>query len=108
MPKRQWKSISETICNLCSSKRRKDAKAPYSNQLTQEEIDRILDRAVKQTSRYQSMKAAAETQIKAFIRHLDRTDVSLHGTVKNSIPMDSSVNKHFLRANLSMDPITDR
>lgn len=41
-------------------------KAPYSNQLTQEEIDRILDRAVKQTSRYQSMKAAgaSETEIK--------------------------------------------
>ena len=58
MPRKQWKNMLGSTCNLVFKEKKGRKKAPYSNQLTQEEIDRILDRAVKQTSRYQTMKEA--------------------------------------------------
>lgn len=58
--------VGEYLQPLFFKEKKGRKKAPYSNQLTQEEIDRILDRAVKQTSRYQTMKEAgiSEAEIK--------------------------------------------
>ena len=57
--------VGEYLQPLFFKEKKGRKKAPYSNQLTQEEIDRILDRAVKQTSRYQTMKAVSYTHLRA-------------------------------------------
>ena len=103
--------VGEYLQPLFFKEKKGRKKAPYSNQLTQEEIDRILDRAVKQTSRYQTMKEAgiSEAEIKkAFNKPESMSVFTWHG-VKDTImsPMDSiRYYKHFLRAGfMSMDPI---
>lgn len=86
--------------------------APYTNVLTQEEVDQILDRSMKQTDRYRAMKASgcSETEIrKAFDTKIPMTVFSYSGD-KDTImsPMDSiKYYKHFLRTGfMSMDPVT--
>lgn len=86
-------------------------KAPYSNNLTQQEVDQILDRAMKQTDRYRLMNeaGASEKEIrKAFDTPQEMSVFSWAGD-KDTImtPMDSiKYYKHFLRAGfMSMDPL---
>ncbi len=86
--------------------------APYTNVLTQEEVDQILNRSMKQTDRYRAMKASgcSETEIrKAFDTKIPMTVFSYSGD-KDTImsPMDSiKYYKHFLRTGfMSMDPVT--
>ena len=86
--------------------------APYTNVLTQEEVDQILDRSMKQTDRYRAMKVSgcSETEIrKAFDTKIPMTVFSYSGD-KDTImsPMDSiKYYKHFLRTGfMSMDPVT--
>lgn len=86
--------------------------APYTNVLTQEEVDQILVRSMKQTDRYRAMKASgcSETEIrKAFDTKIPMTVFSYSGD-KDTImsPMDSiKYYKHFLRTGfMSMDPVT--
>ena len=86
--------------------------APYTNVLTPEEVSQILDRAMKQTDRYRTMKAdgCSEADIrKAFDTKVPMTVFSYEGD-KDTImtPMDSiKYYKHFLRTGfMSMDPIT--
>lgn len=85
-------------------------KAPYSNQLTQQEVDGILKRAVRQSERYNVMKSAgaSEEEInKAFHTPVEMSVFSWAGE-KDTImtPMDSILYyKHFLRTGfMSMDP----
>lgn len=85
-------------------------KAPYTFRLTQEQVDEILWRAVKQSDRYRIMKqnGATETEIKqAFDRPEEMTVFSWNGE-KDTVmtPMDSiRYYKFFLRAGfMSMDP----
>lgn len=85
-------------------------KAPYSNNLTQEDVDAILTRTMKQTDRYRIMKAggASESEIrKAFNTPQEMTVFSWAGE-KDTVmtPMDSiRYYKYFLRAGfMSMDP----
>lgn len=84
--------------------------APYTRSLSQEQVDAILDRAMKQSDRYRKMKdaGASEKEIrKAFDRPEEMTVFSWDGE-KDTVmtPMDSiRYYKFFLRAGfMSMDP----
>lgn len=86
--------------------------APYTNQLTQEEVDAILDRSIRQSERRRVMKLAGcsdEEIMKAFNTKREMTVFTYDGD-KDTImtPLDSiKYYKHFLRAGfMSMDPIT--
>ncbi len=85
--------------------------APYSKNLTAEQVAQILDRSMKQTDRYRLMKEAGASEVeirKAFNTKQEMTVFSWTGD-KDTImtPMDSiKYYKHFLRAGfMSMDPI---
>lgn len=86
-------------------------KAPYSNALTQQQVDDILARSMKQTDRYRSMKAAGASESgikKAFNTPEQMSVFSWHGERDTVMtPMDSiRYYKHFLRSGfMSMDPI---
>ena len=86
--------------------------APFTRNLTQEEVNTIMTRAMKQTDRYRIMKEAgySEAEIrKAFDTKFEMSVFSYEGE-KDTImtPMDSiRYYKHFLRAGfMSMDPTT--
>lgn len=77
--------------------------APYTNELTPEEVNTILERSVRQSDRYREMKAAgcSEEEIrKAFNTKHEMSVFSWEGE-KDTImtPLDSiRYYKHFLRA----------
>lgn len=86
--------------------------APYTNQLTPEEVEQILNRSIHQSDRYRTMKAdgCSEDEImRAFNTKYEMSVFSWDGE-KDTImtPLDSiKYYKHFLRAGfMSMDPIT--
>ncbi len=86
--------------------------APYTNQLTNEEVDAILNRSIRQSERRRVMKAAGYSDaeiMKAFNTPREMTVFTYQGE-KDTImtPLDSiKYYKHFLRAGfMSMDPIT--
>lgn len=83
--------------------------APYTNQLTPEEVEQILNRSIRQSDRYRTMKAdgCSEAEImKAFNTKYEMSVFSWDGE-KDTImtPLDSiKYYKHFLRAGfMSMD-----
>lgn len=85
-------------------------KAPYTFRLTQEQVDEILERAMRQSSRYRLMKNAGASDVeikKAFNTPEEMSVFSWEGE-KDTImtPMDSiRYYKFFLRAGfMSMDP----
>lgn len=88
------------------------SRAPYSNLITQEEANAILNRSVRQSERYNMMKSAgcSETEImKAFNKKEEMTVFSWSGPIDTIMtPMDSiRYYKHFLRAGfMSMEPGT--
>ena len=85
-------------------------KAPYTFRLTQEQVDEILGRAMRQSDRYRLMKkaGASEEEIrKAFDTPEEMSVFSWNGVVDTVMtPMDSiRYYKFFLRAGfMSMDP----
>lgn len=85
-------------------------KAPYTFRLTQEQVDEILDRAVKLSDRYRTMKkaGATETEIKKAFNTPEEMSVFSWDGEKDTImtPMDSiRYYKFFLRAGfMSMNP----
>ena len=86
--------------------------APYTNQLSAEEVDAILNRSIKQSERRRVMKAAGYSDaeiMKAFNTPREMTVFTYQGE-KDTImtPLDSiKYYKHFLRAGfMSMDPVT--
>lgn len=86
--------------------------APYTNQLSEEEVQKILDRSIHQSDRYRTMKEAGYSEseiIQAFNTKHEMQVFSYEGE-KDTImtPLDSiKYYKHFLRAGfMSMDPIT--
>lgn len=87
-------------------------KAPYSNMLSQEQVNEILERAMKQTDRYRSMKAsgASDSEIKKAFNTPEKMSVFSWTGERDTImtPMDSiKYYKHFLRTGfMSMDPLT--
>lgn len=86
--------------------------APYTNQLSNEEVEAILNRSIRQSERRRVMKAAGYSDdeiLKAFNIPREMTVFTYQGE-KDTImtPLDSiKYYKHFLRAGfMSMDPIT--
>lgn len=86
--------------------------APYTNQLSTEEVETILNRSIRQSERRRVMKAAGYSDaeiMKAFNTPREMTVFTYQGE-KDTImtPLDSiKYYKHFLRAGfMSMDPIT--
>ena len=86
--------------------------APYSWNLPQAKVDEILDRSIRQSDRYRSMKAseASEAAIKKAFHTPEPMSVYTWKGNKDTImtPLDSiKYYKHFLRTGfMSMDPVT--
>ncbi len=86
--------------------------APYTNQLSVEEVQKILDRSIHQSDRYRTMKEAgySESEIMQAFNTKHEMQVFSYEGEKDTImtPLDSiKYYKHFLRAGfMSMDPIT--
>ena len=92
--------------------KRKKKTAPFTNKLTEEEVNAIMDRSMRLTDRYREMKKAGKSEAeirKAFDTPQEMTVFTYQGE-KDTImtPMDSlRYYKHFLRTGfMSMDPIT--
>lgn len=89
----------------------KSKTAPYSRNLSATQVDEILDRSVKQSDRYRTMKAAgvSEAEIKKAFNSPEEMTVYTWRGYKDTImtPMDSiKYYKHFLRTGfMSMDPM---
>ena len=89
--------------------KRKKSYAPFSKDLTTEEIDGIINRSMRQTDRYREMKKKGMSESE--IRTVFNTPVSMRifsydGLIDTTMtPMDSiRWNKHFLRCGfMSMD-----
>ncbi|MBP1594371.1 MAG: putative penicillin-binding peptidoglycan biosynthesis-related exported protein, partial [Bacteroidetes bacterium] len=86
--------------------------APYTNQLTREQVKDIMMRSVRQSERYNTMRNAGYSEsdiLKAFKTPEQMSVFTWHG-VKDTVmtPMDSiKYYKFFLRAGfMSMDPTT--
>lgn len=88
------------------------SKAPFSNMLSQEQVDEILAKAMKQTDRYRALKAAgaSEKEIKKSFNTPEPMTVFSWGGLRDTVmtPLDSiRYYKHFLRTGfMSMDPMT--
>jgi penicillin-binding protein 1A len=86
--------------------------SPYSWSLPQAKVDEILDRSIRQSGRYLSMKAsgASEAAIKKAFNTPEHMSVYTWKGNKDTImtPLDSiRYYKHFLRTGfMSMDPVT--
>lgn len=86
--------------------------APFSKNVTAEDVNMILERSMKQSDRYRIMKRAGASEAdikKAFNTKVDMTVFSWAGMVDTTMtPMDSiRYLKHFARAGfMSMDPRT--
>ena len=85
-------------------------KAPYTFRLTQEQVDEILDRAMRLSARYRIMKraGASEAEIRKAFNTPEQMSVFSWSGEKDTVmtPMDSiRYYKFFLRAGfMSMDP----
>ena len=105
-------AVSEHIQDLQKSffrEKRRKSYAPFSKDLSSEEIDGIMNRSMRQTDRYRALKkqGMSETEIKkVFNTPVDMHVFSYNGLIDTTMtPMDSiRWNKHFLRCGfMSMD-----
>lgn len=86
--------------------------APYTSQLSEKEVQKILDRNMKQSERYRIMKnqGYTEDEIKESFHTPCEMEIFTYDGIKDTImtPMDSIRHyKYFLRTGVvSMDPIT--
>ena len=105
-------AVSEHMQDLQKSffrEKRKKKYAPFSKDLTNEEIDGIMNRSMRQTDRYREMKkkGISENDIRtAFNTPVSMRVFSYDGLIDTTMtPMDSiRWNKHFLRCGfMSMD-----
>lgn len=85
--------------------------APYTRNLKQEEVDKILQRAIRQSERYRVMKKADYSDkeiMAAFRKPVEMTVFSYRGMIDTIMsPLDSiRYHKFFLRAGfMAMDPM---
>lgn len=86
--------------------------APYTSNISADEVNKILDKSMRQSDRYRIMKEAgySEDEIqREFHKKMEMTVFSYHGDIDTLMsPMDSiRYYKYFLRAGfMSMDPHT--
>ena len=116
MQKYAEEAVQEHIANSLQPRffraKAKKKTAPFTSELTVEEVNAIMDKAMRLTDRYRTMKkaGASEAEIrKAFDTKQEMTVFTYQGE-KDTImsPMDSiRYYKHFLRTGfMSMDPVT--
>ena len=112
MQKYAEEAVSEHMQALQKSffrEKRKKSYAPFSKDLTEEDIDGIMNRSMRQTDRYRGLKKQGMNEND--IRKVFNTPVAMHvfsydGLIDTTMtPMDSiRWNKHFLRCGfMSMD-----
>ena len=112
MQKYAEEAVSEHMQDLQKSffrEKRKKSYAPFSMDLTEEDIDGIMNRSMRQTDRYRGLKKQGMSEND--IRKVFNTPVAMHvfsynGMIDTTMtPMDSiRWNKHFLRCGfMSMD-----
>ncbi|KAA6341330.1 Penicillin-binding protein 1A [termite gut metagenome] len=104
--------LGEYLQDRFFAEKRYSKTAPYSNMLSKEEVDEILNRSIRQTERYRTMKVAGATEVeirKAFNTREEMSVFTWNGE-KDTImsPLDSiKYYKHFLRTGfMSMDPVS--
>ncbi|MGL4412306.1 MAG: transglycosylase domain-containing protein [Bacteroidales bacterium] len=102
--------MSKTIQPTFFKEKRGRKSAPFSKNVTDSEVESILNRSMRQSERYRVMKlgGASDAEIRsAFDKKVDMTLFSWAGMVDTTMtPMDSiRYMKHFARAGfMSMDP----
>ena len=105
-------AVSEHIQDLQKSffrEKRKKSYAPFSKDLTPEDIDAIMNRSMRQTDRYRTLKKQGMSEIdikKVFTTPVSMQVFSYNGLIDTTMtPLDSiRWNKHFLRCGfMSMD-----
>ena len=112
MQKYAEEAVSEHMQELQKSffrEKRKKSYAPFSMDLTEEDINGIMNRSMRQTDRYRGLKKQGMSE--SDIRKVFNTPVAMHvfsynGMIDTTMtPMDSiRWNKHFLRCGfMSMD-----
>ena len=112
MQKYAEEAVSEHMQELQKSffrEKRKKSYAPFSMDLTEEDINGIMNRSMRQTDRYRGLKKQGMSESE--IRKVFNTPVAMHvfsynGMIDTTMtPMDSiRWNKHFLRCGfMSMD-----
>jgi len=105
-----YRHVGLHLQRLFEKENRQSPTYPYSNALTREKVGSILERSMKQSDRYRTMKAAgaSEQEIKtAFATRTPMTVFTYHGDVDTVMtPMDSiRYYKTFLRSGMmSIDP----
>ena len=97
------KHVAGYLQPIFDKEKRNQPTRPFSNQLTQKEVNEIMERSMRQSERYIMMKkyGATESEIKkAFSTPCEMTVFSYHGEVDTIMsPMDSiRYYKGFLRA----------
>jgi len=115
MQKYAEESVYEHIADNLQDKFFKEKKgrsyAPYTRNITDEQVKSILKRAVRQSERYRVMKEGGYSEMEidhAFNKKIEMSVFSYHGMVDTIMsPLDSiRYHKHFLRAGfMSMDPM---
>ena len=112
MQKYAEEAVSEHMQDLQKGffrEKRKKSYAPFSMDLTEEDINGIMNRSMRQTDRYRGLKKQGMSE--SDIRNVFNTPVAMHvfsynGMIDTTMtPMDSiRWNKHFLRCGfMSMD-----
>jgi penicillin-binding protein 1A len=95
-----------------SKENKRKPNAPFTDQLSQKEVNGIMERAVKQSDRYRMLKAAGASQEeihRSFHTPIEMSVFTYHGDIDTMMsPIDSiKYYKSFLRAGfMSMDPKT--
>lgn len=104
------KHLKETLQPNFFKEKKNKPTAPFTNKLSQEQVESILKRAMRQSERYRIMKKAGCSEseiIKAFNTKREMSVFTWNGEVDTVMtPLDSiKYYKHFLRAGfMSMDP----
>lgn len=104
--------VVETLQPRFFASKKGQKTAPFTEELTMEEVDKIMNRAMKQSDRYRVMKknGCSEEEIKEAFNTPHDMEIFTYSGTKDTImtPMDSlKYYKYFLRTGvMSMDPIT--
>ena len=107
-----YQHVAKYLQPAFSKENRTKKNAPFTDQLTQQQVNGIMERAVEQSERYRSLKAAnaSNSEIhRSFHMPTEMSIFTYHGDVDTIMtPIDSiRYYKSFLRAGfMSMDPKT--
>ena len=104
--------LSGTLQPAFDAQTRGNPRGPFSSRMSREDYERVMNRSIRQSQRYQVLKAegASEEEIRrSFNTPVKMTVFTYHGDVEKTMtPLDSiKYYKQFLRAGMvSMDPRT--